>query len=361
MNERLHPFQIAILIYMTQSGVTLFSIPRLTAEAFGTNGWAGLIIVFIIININILLISLCYKFGHGRSIFEILESNIFRWFLIPFYLAVSIVFIVLAVLVTKKYIILLKILFYQETPFFVFFCMALLLSYMLLTGGIYQIGKTTIVLFFITIWTVFLLAFPIKEFEIIRLTPFLFQGEKSIFKDGMNVYTAFLGFELSLLLFPYVQKKWTKSIFIGNAITTIIYLGVSFVSYGFFSFEQLKMEMYPVITILESIDIPFIERVENAIFSLFSLKVLITIVMYFWAATIMIKQVNHNVNSKIINIVVLLVGYFISLIPKVLRDVDLWLKWFTYILSSLAMIIPILLLLIIFIENFLKSRRKISQ
>jgi spore germination protein (amino acid permease) len=356
MQEKLNPLQIAVLVYMTQSGVTLFSLPRLAAETFGTNGWAGLVGICALVNINILLIALVYKYGKGRSVFGILEAVMPFWLLVPFYLMIAVLFIGLAVMVTKKYILLLKMLFYQETPVSIFLGMAFILCFILLTGGIYHIGKATTVLFFVTIWTVLLLSFHVSEFSFLRMTPFFFKETKDVLEGAMNIYTAFLGFELSLFLFPYVQKKWTKSLFIGNGITSFVYISVTFICFGFFSFKQLSNDMYPVITLLEYIRFPFVERVENLIFTLFALKVLITIVMYLWAGQQLLEQSFQKLNPRFLVVSMLSIGYSISFIPDVIREVDEWLKWLTYVISAAALCLPLALFLVMGIEKLMKRR-----
>ena len=75
MAEKLSPFHITILVYMTQSGIIIFTLPRQLAEHFGTNGWLFLVPCFVISSLNIYLISLVYHMGKGRSIFLILEQS----------------------------------------------------------------------------------------------------------------------------------------------------------------------------------------------------------------------------------------------------------------------------------------------
>ncbi|UII57097.1 spore germination protein [Cytobacillus spongiae] len=357
MHEKLHPVQIAILIYMIQSGVTLFSIPRLSAETFGTNGWVGLIGIYALVNLNILLIVLVFKWGKGKSIFDIYEGVFPFWLLVPVYFASAVLFITLGMMVAKKFILLLQMLFFHETPTFVFMSMTFILCYIMLQSGIYQIAKITVSLFFLTIWTIFLLGFIFPEFSFTRLTPFFFKGSPDLAGGIMNVYTAFLGFELSLFLFPYVKEGWTKALFIGNGITTIIYISVTFISFGFLSFDQLLNDMYPVITILEYIKFPFIERVENLIFSLFALKVIMTIVMYLWTGKLLLEHSFKAINPTFITFSILAGGYLISLVPNIIREVDLWLKWLTNIIAAAAIVVPITLMFTILLHKYKEKAR----
>jgi spore germination protein (amino acid permease) len=355
MKEKLSPFQTSILVYLIQSGVTLFTLPRLVAEAFGTNGWIGLIFICLIVNINLVLIWLVYKVSEGKSFFEII--SIFpKWITLPVNLFIAVVWMLLGVFVMVKFSMILKVLFYNNASLFYFFLMGYILSYLLLKKDLYQIAKSTVVLFYFTIWTVFLLAFHLPEFSFIRLTPFIFKGDTDIMKGGLSIFTALLGYELSILFIHLIEKKQLKSIIAGNSITSIIYLGVTFVCFGFFSFEQLLREMYPVVTLLGYISFPVLERVESFTFSIFGLKVLMTTVMYFWGAKELIQYQFKRIKSNYLLIGMMIISFFVSFTPKVIKDVDQWLNYITYAATGIAFILPILLMIIVLFTR--KMNRK---
>jgi spore germination protein (amino acid permease) len=355
MKEKLSPFQASILVYLIQSGVTLFTLPRLVAEAFGTNGWIGLIFITLIVNINLVLIWLVYKISQGKSFFEII--SIFpKWVTLPFSLFIAVVWMLLGVFVMVKFSMILKVLFYHNVSLFYFFSMGYILSYMLLKKDLYQIAKSTVVLFYFTIWTVFLLAFHLPEFSFIRLTPFIFKGDTDMLKGGLSIYTALLGYELSILFIHMIERKQLKSLIAGNSITCMIYLGVTFICFGFFSFEQLLREMYPVVTLLGYISFPVLERVESFTFSIFGLKVLMTTVMYLWGTKELLHYQFKRIKPNFLLIGILIISFFVSFIPKVIKDVEEWLNYITYAATAIAFMLPILLLLIVLLTR--KMNRK---
>lgn len=352
MKEKLSPFQASVLIYLIQSGVTLFSLPRLVAEAFGTNGWIGLILIYIIVNINLVLIWLVFKMSKGKSMFEII--GVFpKWITFPFCIFTAGVWMLLGVMVLVKFSMLLKVLFYHNVSLIYLTSMGYILTFMLLKKDLYQIAKSTVVLFYFTVWTVFLLAFHLPEFNFIRLTPFLFKGATEIdfWKGGFPIYTALLGYELSILFVHMIEKKQLRSLITGNSITSLIYLGVTFVSYGFFSFGQLLKEMYPLVTLLGYISIPVLERVENFTFSIFGLKVLITTVMYLWGTKELMQYQFKSIQSNYLLIGILIISFYVGTIPKVIKDVDQWLTYITYAATAIAFLLPIFLLATIIITK----------
>jgi spore germination protein (amino acid permease) len=354
MKEKLSPIQVSILIYMIQSGVVLFALPRLTGEAFGTNGWIGIIIASMIVNVNLVLIWYVFKVGAGRSMFELM-SYIPKWIRRILFLFLSGVWLGLGTLVMVKYILLLKMLFYQNVSTLLLMGMGLILTFLLVNKGIYHIAKATFVLFYFTVWTVFLILYHLPDFSFIRLTPFIFQGEKDLLRGGVGIYTALLGYELVILFLHNVEKKRLSAILVGNAITSMIYLSVCLVSFGFFSFDMLLKDMYPVVTLMEYISFPVLERVENLIFSLFGLKVLITTVMYLWASKEVLEQEFKRIKSKYLLLFILMLSFFISIFLKIMRQVDQWLEYLAWIEVGIAFILPLLLLIVAFFTRKVKK------
>jgi spore germination protein (amino acid permease) len=353
MKEKLSPIQVSILVYMIQSGVILFALPRLTGEAFGTNGWISIIIVSMIVNINLVLIWYVFKVADGKSMFELLRY-IPKWIRLPLSIFLAVVWLTLGTLVMVKYILLLKLLFYQNVSKLLLMGMGLTLSYLLIKKGLYHIAKSTVVLFYFTVWTVFLILYHLPDFSFIRLTPFIFQGEKDLLRGGLGIYTSLLGYELVILFLHNVEKKRLKAILVGNTITSIIYLGVCFVSYGFFSLDMLLEDMYPVVTLMEYISFPVLERVENLIFSLFGLKVLITTVMYLWASKEVVEQQFQQLKPKYILFGVIFLSFVLSIFPKIMRQVDQWLEYFAWVGVGIAFLLPFLLLMIVLFTKNVK-------
>lgn len=358
MKEKLSPVQVSILIYMIQSGVVLFSLPRLTGEAFGTNGWIGIIIVYMMVNLNLVLIWLVFRVGNGRSFSELLRF-IPKWMAIPLVLFLAVLWTALGTMVMVNFVFLLRMMFYHNVSKLLLMAMGLGLSFILVKEGILTIAKATTVLFYFTIWTIFLLAFHLQDFSFTRLTPFIFQGEKDLIKGGLAVYTSMLGYELSILFLHKVENKKLRAIIVGNTITSLVYFGVCFVSYGFFSFEMMIKDLYPVVTLLKYISFPVLERVENFIFSLFGLKVLITTVMYLWGAKEVVQQQFKGIGPKFILLAIFVFSSVLSLFPDILREANLLLEYLAYVETAVAFILPAFLLLIAYFTKKTKEGKSL--
>ncbi|RJX38131.1 spore gernimation protein [Paenibacillus pinisoli] len=353
MKEKLNPFHIALLIYMIQSGVVIFSFPRLMARSFGYNGWAAVLIFTAISSFVIFLISLVYRLGEGKSIFDILEQAIPKFMLYPIYVFLLSLWAILGCMVAKQYVIIFQMIAFPSTHPMFFKALIDVLSFILVIGGVYTISKASTTFFWMIAWMLFLLFFYFQDFEWARLTPFFFRGGTDMMWGSLDIYAAFLGFELALLLFPYVEKKgkFMKAVYIGNLITSLTYLTFTFICFGFYSFGQLTRMKYPLLELLSFIRLPFVERIENLLFSFFLFPALITIVMYIWAAVEVAKRMVPKANAKWHAAVLFVLSFAVSWIPDVIGEVEQWLQYLGYVEASVSLALPLLLIIVLWVKK----------
>ncbi len=353
MKEKLNQFHITILIYMTQVGIGLLSLPSTLAAYFGTNGWLGLFLVFGITCLNIFLIHFVYRLGNGKSVLEILESAIPKFLLTPVYLACAVVWSFIGCMVIQEYVLLLQMISFPTTPTYILKLLIDFFVLLIVLKGIYVIGKTSTAFFYLTIWLVFLEVFVLKEFEFARFTPFLFKGGTDFMKGLLSTYFSFLGYELSIFLFPYVEKnrKFTRAVLTGNFFSFILYLSVALIAFGFFSFQELRNQMYPILDLFSYIRLPFIERIENLLFGFLLYLMVSTAAMYFWAALEVSQRIVPRLKRNVIGFVLMAASFAVAMQIDVLSDVKKFSALFSTIQIGIAFGLPTLLLIILLIKR----------
>jgi hypothetical protein len=256
------------------------------------------------------------------------SQSIPKLILLPFYLAIAAVWAIVGALVAKEYVIL------------------------LLIKGIVSITRAATVFFYLLVCMLLLLFCFFSDFDWSRMTPFLLQGGDYRIEGVLNIYIAFLGYEMSMLLFPYVQPRhFFKSVFAGNLFTTLSYTSVSVVCFGFYSFDQLKLMLYPTLDLLGYIRFPFIERIENLLFGFFLFTVIITIVVYNWASQEVFKRIVPNFPSKWMSFGIVTLSYAVTWIPDVLDEVQRWLKYLGYFEIGVSFAVPMLLLIVLLVQG----------
>ncbi|WP_456290325.1 spore germination protein [Paenibacillus sp. AK002] len=358
MKEKLSQFHTAILIYMIQTGVYVFSITQVEAQYFGTNGWLITIPASILVCLNIYQIYWVYRLGEGQSIFDILEKSIPKFILAPFYLAISTVWALIGCLVAKQYVLIFQMFAFPTTNPMVFKIAIDILAFMLLTKGLYNISKASTVFFWCTIWMSLLLLYYAGEFRIERLTPYIFKDSSNMLEGFFQIYLAYLGYELCLLLFPYTDKKTKlfRAVIYGNLIRTVSYTILGFVSFGVVGSDMLKVMLFPLLDLLAYIKLPFIERIENLFYGFFLFTTLITLVLYFWAAGESTQRVFPKIKINVHYFFIILVALLISYIPTVLNRIREWLLFLGYIQIGFAYIMPFILIALLLWQRRKRQR-----
>ncbi|MFC4100859.1 GerAB/ArcD/ProY family transporter [Paenibacillus xanthanilyticus] len=347
MSEKLNGFHVAFIIVMIELDVTVFSLPRILAENLGTNGWIGLLLLSAIAFANLGLIHLVHRVGRGRSPFEIAEQSIPQFLLKPAYLLLSLVWITIGSFVCKKYVLIYQMVAFPTTNANLLYALLAMLGFYLLTKGIYNISKAMTIFFYFTVPAA-LFAFYFKDqWELYRFTPFLLKGGTEGFslKNWLEVYTIFVGFEITLLLIPFAApKSLFKGAYSGHLLTTSVYLLLIIVSYGFFSLEQLQAIMYPLLNLFSYIELPFLNRLENLIFTLFLFSNLASLVLFGWMALMALRRVFPKARKNLLELLLIAASLGISFYPTILRDSEILLRVALYVEACLAFLLPAALL-----------------
>jgi len=343
MREKLAHIHVVIMIYMVEAGLVLFRFPQMEAEYFGTNGWVSLLICFAAAALNILLLLPVHKMAQGRSIFDIMEQSVPRLLLLPFYLVIAAVWGMTASLASKEYVHILKLVsFPTVTP--ALFALAIgSLAYYLYGKGIYNIAKAAMIFFFLSAWMTLLLGYFISEFQFARMTPFLFQGSHQMFVGFLNIFPAYLGFELVMLMIPYAdgKTKLVRAAFLSTFFAAVLYLIVGIVCFGVFSLQQLKLVPFPVLDLLADIRFPFMERIENVFYGFFLFSNIVTSTVYYWAASQFVGRISLRLNSKLAGALIIAVCTCVSLIPDTLMETEAWVRNVGYAGIGVAIGLPV--------------------
>ncbi|MBB6732591.1 GerAB/ArcD/ProY family transporter [Cohnella zeiphila] len=348
MTEKLNVFHIALLIYMIELDITIFSLSRVVAENIGTNGWVGVILLSAAALVNIWMYRAVYVVGKGRSVHEIAETVVPRALLIPCYMALSLFWIAVGALVGKNFITLYQMLSFRSTSEIMIFLFYCVLIYCLLVKDLYSIVKATTVFFLITFALNILAPYFSRDWSLTRFTTSFFQGtEKGHSLAGWTeVFIVNIGYELCMFLFPYVDRKSKlfKGVVAGHLLNTSVQLLVVFIAFGFFSFQQLQVMEYPVLNTLEYFEFPFINRIDNLIYCVFLFPNLVSSVMFCYAALATMRRVFPKAKPKLLERGIAVVLFGAGCVSIALNPFGNLLNNAYYLETILAFLIPALLI-----------------
>lgn len=352
MQEKLSSFHLSIFVYMIQVGVVFLVLPHLLALHFGTNGWLMVIIVSLVVTLNIVLIIVVYRLGAGQSIFEMLERSIPKLLLYPFYLLLICTWGMIGCLTTKLYVLVFQMIAFPTVHPMLFKLAVDVLAFFLVIKSIYNISKAATVFYFIISWMLLLLFLFYGEFQWARLTPFVFHDSSDPLKGLMNVFPAFLGYEIILLLIPYCdhRSKFGKSVLIGNAWTAVNYAYICIIAFGFFGYESLRHLQFPLLNLFAYIQLPFVQATENLLYGFLLFTTIITTVMYVWSAKEVVQRIIPS-SGKLTAFAIFFVTYWIAFIPEVMSEVQQWLSYLSYIEIGIAFGLPVSLIVLLLLER----------
>lgn len=172
-------------------------------------------------------------------------------------------------------------------------------SYLVVKNHIGIVGRYSVLVYFMNLWTIIIFLMPLKYAEWLYLLPVMKDGWGPILADISTAFFPFLGFEIAFFLYPYLQNKEKAStgIITANTISLISYLLVTIEAFVFFSPEEIIIYHEPAIEMLKVIEFQFIERLEIVFFS-FYLFIISTTVLPLMFMTVFCTSKLAGVRDK---------------------------------------------------------------
>ncbi|MCW6108720.1 spore germination protein, partial [Clostridium sporogenes] len=179
-------------------------------------------------------------------------------------------------------------------------------------------------------------------------------------KATWTTINRFKGIEIIFLLLPFMKKKnkTPKVLFNSLFFISVFYIFIVILSIIMFSTEQVKVMLWPGITMIKSIDIPgtFVERWEGIIMAVWVLFFFTTFTNTYYFSADILKDILHIEDIKISSLLIVPFIYIIALYPENVAEVMSVEKSLMSILFIInIVIIPIILFAI---SKFKLSKRK---
>jgi len=282
----LNTFQVAILITNTQFGVGIFNLPRVVVEAAGHDGWMSVLLAGVIVQVAlILMVILLRRFEH-LDLYGICRRIFGKWIGNALGLLFALYCVAVAAVVSRTYVEVVQSWLFPTTSTNVFYLLILIPCTYAATGGIRVLGRFGTAILLGTIWIAFLLIVPARDIQLNYYLPLFEAPLLDIAKGSWNVSASVVGFELLLLIYPFIQKKQKTLMAVssGSWLTITLYLSTVLVAIGFYSTEQLITIMSPTLHMAQIVELPMIERVEHIEIATWSFMIVITVSTYLWAA-----------------------------------------------------------------------------
>lgn len=349
-NLSIQAFYLFFIIFSIQFGTGVMGIPRLLFIEAKQDAWISIIIAFfymVIVVFTMLYILNQYEnadiLGIQVDIFgKVLGKILGTIYIIYFYVTL------LSVLIT--YIEVVKVFIAPELSNFIMALLLILLIIYSIQGGLRIIVGICFVFFFLILWIFFLLIQPIYLMDLTHFQP-MFQSSITEILKGSKITTyTFMGFEILLLLYPFIQnkEKAKKPTYLAIFCSAIVVLLFTVISIGYFSPEQLERREWAVLNMFKIQSTPLLERLDYLVVAEWMVVVLPNMILLLWGVTYGMKrlyQIKQRTSLYFTSILLLILCTFIEqhfFIQKIIDNVSKFGFWLVYVYPFL--LLPFVLL-----------------
>ncbi|MBN8209172.1 GerAB/ArcD/ProY family transporter [Bacillus sp. NTK071] len=284
-NNTIHSTQLFFIIFQTQVGVGVLSLPTSLYAGSGTDGWITLLITGVVIQGVIFILYLLSNRFPSSTLYEYAPKIVGKYiaFLISLlYIAFA---ISTAVIVLELFETTIKTWILFRTPMLAILLLLTITGTYLAVGKLKVMGRFYQFVSILIVPLVIMAAYTLKDADLRYILPIGENGIGTILKATQKGIVSMLGFEIILFVYPYVQDKGKaafKSATLANIAVTSLYAFLTFTSYVFFSPKQLQMIPEPIVYMLKGVSFIIVDRVDLLFLSIWIISVMTSYASYLY-------------------------------------------------------------------------------
>ncbi|MCH5584266.1 spore germination protein [Shimazuella sp. AN120528] len=339
--------QYIFIIYKTQIGIGVLTLPHDLFQISGIDGWIAVIFGWIIsLIIGFFIVNTLEKHP-DETLYDLLpkyfgkwlgKGILFCWIIYTLY-AASYVFMYTVYLI--------KVWVLPNTSPILLGILFIVPIFQITVRGLPMISRYAELTFLVTIWMYPIILITAHYGMWFNLLPIVKDGWMPIFKSTPTTALSFLGFELIYLLYPHLKNKKQayKGMFIANTMTAIVLLLVTILSYVRLSEAELSYAIWPTLDLIKLIRFPFLERLEIIFISAYIIILFMTIIPYLYMALSGTSQLIQRSSLKKYALVGILFLWIILLYSPIIgfQPIIYFKKWFANLGLIFAFAFPVLL------------------
>src|SRR5690554_4729012 len=313
----------AVLICLTLGG-GIITLPRTVAEVAGRDAWLSLLIAGVFTwGLAVLIWLLCRKFPN-RTLPEFCILVLGK----PLGILVSVLYALYAFTAAGEslriFVELIKTWVLIWTPASVF-----VLAILVTAVYINRLGATTLarLMEIITLLTVFVLLIwlvPVGEINFLNLRPVGTEGLVAIAKGGQESIFAFLGFDVMLVLFPFIRnrKNILRVTLLALTVVTLLYAGNVILTHGVLGVEHTLLQQWPLMNYLRVGSLPFIQRVDTIVLFFWTAQILAVVAIQYFAGTYILASLTRHHYHDLWSLLCWPIIYLVAIGPGTLSQVQ---------------------------------------
>ncbi|WP_036619917.1 GerAB/ArcD/ProY family transporter [Paenibacillus alvei] len=283
---------VGILIYMAQRGVMFFQLPNIMAQQFGTNSWIMIPVFYLLSLFHIIVMYYGMRRQEFRSIPQLITEQLPKYVAVPLLTFIGIQFISIVYIVIHSYTLVFQ--YTNDTSVSINTLSLIVLGTALYCAwlGPYTMSKASIIFLALTCWSIGLELLQFTDFQIARLTPFIFYQAQPTAKGIAEIMSSFFGFELLMMMAPLLDNrtKWFRSVLLFNGFVAAYYLMYCLLVQGMLPLHQSSTMRYPVLRLYGGSRLTALENITDLLFIFMMFSAVVSAAMYIWSASRAIMQ-----------------------------------------------------------------------
>ena len=286
-SSQINSAQLFFIIFQTQVGVGVLSLPSSLYAGAGTDGWITLLVTGVAIQLIIFILYFLSNRFPSLTLFEYGPKIIGKYAAFIVSLLYILFAISTAVIVLELFETTIKTWILFRTPMLVILLLLTVSGTYLAVGRIKVMGRFYQFVSILIVPLVIMSAYTLKDADIRYIMPIGQNGIGTILKATQQGIVSMLGFEIVLFIYPFVQTKGKtalKSLTLANVAVTLLYSFLTFTTYVFFSPAQLEMIPEPLVYMLKGVSFVIVDRVDLIFLSIWIVSVMTSYVSYLYIA-----------------------------------------------------------------------------
>ncbi|MFC4101636.1 GerAB/ArcD/ProY family transporter [Paenibacillus xanthanilyticus] len=282
--------QLFTLTIMAQLGIEVLSLPHIASEKAGHDTWLAVLISGAAAQAGILLLWWLGSRFPNRNIYAYSRAVIGRPLGATLNMLYGCYYAYSGLVLTALYTDILKRWIFMMTPRWLIFLMLLIVSGNAAVSSLKRLAFISqTFLIFPVICFLLIACSGIYGLEPKHLLPVISNGWGPIMTGAYASFSAYLGYDLLLYAYPYVQTSSKKKVLIAmlaaNACAIVFYVTVCLVCTTMFGPKQLLIVPEPIVFILKNYRIQILQSLDYLFLVIYVCVVTATIYVYFFLAS----------------------------------------------------------------------------
>lgn len=362
MNKFITNRQISLMLYCTIVGYGVINLPRDAAKSAGLGSWFSLLVLTIIfIAIAYIITYLQYIF-EGKTLYEYSQQLVGKTITYIFLTVYILYFFLSFTMLTRIYAETLKMIILNKTPVIAICALFYIVVFYALAKGINVVARVCELYGILNIiGFMFINTLLLTKGRLVHIRPlFVVQDLGIYFSAVFKIVLAFLGMEI-LFVLPLSRQhnkkvlKYTTFIvgFIGIIYIYIVESVISVV--GVDSLVHYEVSLLDVIRGTDIYYLEFFRRLDGIYMIYWSMNIVCAMCLWGYGAITFTSKIIKRIKYKYIVTGVVIMSFIIAQIPKTKDQIELIIKYNSYLGAIATIVIPVILLIITKVKKYDKK------